>query len=246
MDTRSELYLEAESANWLNRGRSRLLEVLAGQPLPLLCEELDLLELGAGAGQNIAALARFGVVDAVEVSDYFARKLSAHSRLRSLYRDPIPQLIVDRRYNVICALDVLEHVQNDGLAVDWVFDHLIPGGIFIATVPAYQWLFTDHDRANCHYRRYTRTGFAELVARRLRIRKAAYFNTILFPAALASRVAWQLKRSFFGAAGKQSSNLPAQMDTVFGKILLWEAIRISKGASPPFGLSVVCVAQRGA
>jgi hypothetical protein len=144
-------------------------------------------------------------------------------------------------------MDVLEHIEDDAGAVDWIFDHLIEGGVFIGTVPAYQWLFSDHDRANEHYRRYTQARVQQLICRRLKLRRSGYFNAVLFPIALAGRAAWQAKRKISrktAAEGKQSSELPAAVDSLFRKILSWEAQRISRGATPPFGLSVFCVAER--
>ena len=57
---------------------------------------------------------------------------------------------------------MIEHIQNDKAAVDWIYDHLKDGGLVIATVPAYQWFFSDHDRVLGHFRRYTTSNFEEL------------------------------------------------------------------------------------
>lgn len=247
MDESSQKRLASEWENWLNRGRSRLLRDLLIAYRPMDRTRLAILELGAGAGQNTKVLSKFGAVDAVEVSSYFADRLATLPTVRNLYREPIPNLTLERRYDVLCAMDVLEHIEDEAAAMDWIFDHLADGGVFIATVPAYQWLFSDHDRANHHCRRYTQSTLSQAVAGRLRLRRVGYFNSVLFPVALVGRAAWQAKRTILGKApaeGKQSSRLPAPIDNVFRNILFWEAKRISKGASPRFGLSVFCVAER--
>lgn len=246
MEMSSQLRLETEAENWLNRGRTKLLELLLRAERPADAGRLDILELGAGAGQNTKILSKSGTVDAVEVSPLFARRLKTLSEIRTVFQEPIPELFLERKYDVICALDVLEHIEDDSGAVDWIADHLSERGLFIGTVPAYQWLFSDHDRANQHYRRYTSKGLGDLIGRRLKLNRLGYFNMTLFPVALVGRASWQLKRRLVSKtqAGKQPSDLPELIDHLFGRILLWEAKQASQGAKFPFGLSAFCVAYR--
>ena len=236
-----------EAGNWLGRGRAALLRTLLDAHLPKAVDRYRLLEVGAGFGANVDTLARYGSVDVIEVSDYLADLLDEHPRVANLHRTPIPELSLDTTYDVAIAWDVLEHIERDDLAVDWIFDHLEPGGLFIAVVPAYQWLFSDHDRAIHHYRRYSEPELVRLIGRRMHVRHKSYFNTVLFPAAVASRGLWQLRRRLAGTSGqpeKQSSAAGGRLDAWFGQVLEAEARRLGAGARAPFGLSVACVAQR--
>jgi SAM-dependent methyltransferase len=246
MEETSQRQLEAEATTWLHVGRRRLLEELVRAYLSKQSGEIEVLELGAGAGQNLSVLAQFGRVDANEVSDYFAEILSIHPHLRRLYRDPIPVQQIDGQYDLIVAMDVLEHIEDDRSAMQWICNHLRPGGIFVACVPAYQWLFGDHDRAVHHFRRYTRTSLTSIVAGVLRVRQAGYFNTSLFPMAVVGRGAWQIMRRISRSPSgvKQSSTMPQMINRIFASILVSEAVRIGQGASPNFGLSVFCVGER--
>jgi len=246
MEMSSQLCLKTEADNWLNRGRAKLLELLIRVELQANASPLEILELGAGAGQNAKILSKFGSVDVVEASPFFAKLLSDLPEVRTVFEEPIPELALKRKYDLVCALDVLEHIEDDLGAVDWISDHLSERGLFIGTVPAYQWLFSDHDRANQHYRRYTSKGLGDLIGRRLKLKQQGYFNMTLFPVALVGRVSWQLKRSFLARAenGKQSSDLSEVVDRLFGRILCWEAKRTSQGWRFPFGLSAFCVAYR--
>lgn len=248
MERSSEQLFTEEAGNWLSRGRSELLAQLLAAHLPPADQGRRLLEIGAGFGENVPALARFGQVDVVEISDLLAARLQDHPQVDRLYREPIPTLTLSDRYHTIVAWDVLEHIDRDDLAVDWVSEHLVPGGLFLAAVPAYSWLFSDHDRAIHHYRRYTAPQLTRLLtSAQLRLCQSGYFNTVLFPAAVTSRFLWQLRRRLRGEAGvpaKQSSAANDRFDRVFGRILEFEARRIGSGSRLPFGLTAVCAARR--
>src|SRR5690606_23374527 len=112
----------------------------------------------------------------------------------------------ERRYDVVCALDVIEHLPDDREAAAWMCGLLRPGGLLIVTVPAYQWLFSDHDRALGHYRRYTRPRLVATLPFGMDVATSAYFTHFAFPLAVAARALWSLKRVFAGPVpAKQSS-----------------------------------------
>jgi SAM-dependent methyltransferase len=246
MEPSSQRQFTQESANWLGRGRAHLLAGILRRYLRTSRSRPTLLDIGAGYGQNVDVLARFGTVDAVEVSDFFAEELRKLSSLRVIYQDPIPELQVSQVYDAIVAFDVLEHIERDDLAIHWVYDHLAPGGIFIGSVPAYQWLFSDHDRALHHFRRYTLRQLSSVVGQRLEVCEGTYFNTVLFPVAVSARLGWQLRRRVSGTSTpqKQSSSTSNRLEPIFEHVLRWEGDRINGGKRAPFGLSAVCVARR--
>lgn len=254
MDPESQRQHTAEADDWLHRGRARLLDGLLRRSLTGprtsghdLADQRRLLEIGPGAGGNLHVLHQFGAVDVVEASDTFVELLRTRPQIRTIHHGGLPDVQVDATYDAIVAFDVLEHIERDDLALDWIAGHLRPGGVFIASVPAYQWLFSDHDRAIHHYRRYTRRGLERLLDTRLRVAWSSYFNTTLFPLAVASRLVWQGRRRLSGQAGqpgKQSSATSPGLDRMFARILAVEAARLARGARAPFGLSAVCVAWR--
>ena len=232
-----------EAADWLKRGRTRLLGELVRRYRPH-AGPLESLEVGAGVGQNLAALAVFGPVDASEVHPLGRTAIATTGLVRTLYTDPLP-FALDRSYDVVCALDVVEHIEDDRAALAWVSDHLRPGGIFVATVPAYSWLFSDHDRALQHFRRYTRTSFTAALPAGLRVRTAGYFNHLLFPFAVAARGAFSLGRWLRpGRGGKQASPKAGPVALALAAVLEAELGLIERGYRPAWGLSVFCVAER--
>lgn len=72
----------------------------------------------------------------------------------------------DRRFDLILLCDVIEHVEDDvGLLSQLRGDHLAPDGLVMVTVPAFQALFSDHDRFLRHHRRYTLSGLRDVIGR---------------------------------------------------------------------------------
>jgi SAM-dependent methyltransferase len=77
-----------------------------------------------------------------------------------------PRSLVGRRFDLILLCDVIEHVEDDvGLLNQLRGDHLVPDGLVMVTVPAFQALFSDHDRFLRHHRRYTLSGLRDVLGR---------------------------------------------------------------------------------
>jgi SAM-dependent methyltransferase len=236
--------LYAEENTWLNRGRKELV-------MGILRREIggpgkDLLDVGAGSGFHIPALATYGEVDAVEVCEPAVLALRHRGGLRNLYTESMP-FPLEHRYDYVQCLDVLGAIKDDLRAMNWLCSLLKPGGTLFVTVPAYQWLFSFHDVAVNHLRRYSRTSLTDLVPKGFSVLQSGYFNTSLFPLAVATRLlAATMRRLKPGSAEdlKQSSHLSPSLDRLFGAIIVREAARIIAGAEPVVGLAAFCLLRR--
>ena len=191
MDEASYQAYREESGDWLKSARSELLRDLivryGGRG-----ENRRVLEVGAGVGQNIPVLATFGDVDAVEIDPVGRSEIEKQAIVSNLYAQSIP-FDLDARYDIVCALDVIEHIEDAKAATAWMSAVLKPGGLLVLMVPAYQWLFSDHDRVLRHFRRYTRKRLQADLPDDVSTLELAYFTHLLFPLAVASRWAWQVK-----------------------------------------------------
>ena len=84
--------------------------------------------------------------------------------------------------DAVLLLDVLEHLDDDVAALVTARRALRPSGLLVITVPAYRWLWSGHDVALGHRRRYTARELSRVVERaELAVVHASYFNTLLFP-----------------------------------------------------------------
>lgn len=109
--------------------------------------------------------------------------------VKNLYSGYLPDNMPSlEHYDAVFSLDVVEHVENDIAAVAKLSTYVKNDGYLITTVPAYQWLWSAHDEANQHFRRYTLNSYLKLFKNTdLEIVYASYFNTLLFPLAAISR-----------------------------------------------------------
>ena len=93
-------------------------------------------------------------------------------------------------FDVVLLTDVLEHIENDTASARTALKLLRPGGIVVATVPAYQWLYSPRDAQHHHFRRYSKQQFAKLwKAGDAQTLLLSHYNTLLFPPAATVRIA---------------------------------------------------------
>ena len=199
-----------------------------------------ILEIGCGTGHNLGMLSEFGSVDGLEVDDE-ARGLAEQRHRRAILSAPLPGLagVKRRTYDLIAALDVIEHVEDDSAALAAIAGRLKPGGKLLMTVPAHQWMWSAHDTANHHKRRYSRKGLGALVeSSPLRLDKIGYFNSLLFPLAVAARGVGKL----IGRDDGDDKLPPKPLNALFEKVFEAEAYAVGRLPLPP-GLSLFAIAS---
>ena len=128
---------------------------------------LKICELGCGTGGNLTSAAWKHEVVGVECSElaltYARRKLGSRVRAGSL---PDGVDLPAGTFDVVLLADVLEHIDDDERSAQAAIRLLKPNGIVIATVPAYQWLYSPRDARHQHYRRYSKQQFRAYGPRR--------------------------------------------------------------------------------
>lgn len=206
---------EQDQVHWWYVARRRILADLIGREVALP-EGARILEIGCGTGHNFEMLRGFGRLDALEV-DGEARALASRRLGHAVGDAPLPALtgVPDRSYHLIALLDVLEHVDGDRAALESIAAKLAPGGRILITVPAYQWMWSAHDVAHHHKRRYSRRRLRKVAeAAGLKVCRIGYFNSLLFPLAAAVRVAGKV----IGRKESDDKVPPAPLNRLFEKI----------------------------
>lgn len=231
---------EVEDTYWWHVGRRSIIgHQLHALPLP---DQPRILNIGCGTGGMITILEQYGEVTNADVAhvaiDYCRRR--GYERLVHVEGSRLP--FEDGSFDIVVATDVLEHIKDEVATLDEWNRVLKPGGIALLTVPAYQWLWSEHDESLHHFRRYT----ASQVHRRLNdagfdVVRRSYVITFSFPLVVAFRLLTGL--SSRRTPGSSYVILPRAINWLFTSFLRIEA-RIVERVSLPFGTSVLAVGRK--
>ena len=230
-------HAENDREHWWFRGRLAVLCAVLQRRLPP--GRLRLVEFGCGTGNVLEALRPFGDPTGIEVDD----TLRAIARARGLdvragaLPDRVP--IDPGTADVVLMLDVLEHLDAESAGLGAARKILVPGGLLVVTVPAYQWLWSAHDVHLGHRRRYTRARLRGAVeGAGLVVERVSYFNAALFPAVAAVRCAQRLARR----DGHDLQRPAPAVNRALAAVFALERHVVSR-VDMPFGSSLLLVAR---
>jgi SAM-dependent methyltransferase len=202
-----------------------------------------ILELGCGTGHNLDTLGAFGWVEATELDDQ-ARELAAERLGRPVEKVALPDLgkYADESFDLVALLDVLEHVPDDKGSLAAIFTKLKPGGAVLLTVPANPWMWSAHDVAHHHHRRYRKSEIRALArGAGYEVQLLSPFNTLLFPLIAGVRAINKVRGHDSADDSLPARPLNRMLNTIFGS----EAGLI--GRVPfPFGVSLMAILRRPA
>jgi SAM-dependent methyltransferase len=150
-------------------------------------------------------------------------------------------------FDIVCAFDVLEHLEDDMGALRQWFDLLKPGGHLFLSVPAYNYLWDAQDDLANHKRRYLLGQLRGRLRRsRFAVGKLTYFNTLLFPMVLGVRMlrkAQKVVRPRTMSASDFSLTRPGRVNDLLLQVFISE-LRLLDKINFPFGGSIFCIARR--
>lgn len=235
-----ELY-DLEKKHWWFIGKRKIVVSLMRKYLAYDASN-KILDAGCGSGLMLNDLKEFGQVYGMDYSKEAIKfsKLVFDGEVKQGY---MPENIpYDKNYfNGIIALDVLEHVEKDGLAIKALNEHLTHNGICIITVPAYMSLWSNHDVVHEHKRRYTLSELKEKLSNAdFKIEKISYYNSILFIPIFIVRKIHRLLKIDSGSDAEMPNKF---INFILGKLFLFER-HILKVFNMPFGVSVIAVVRR--
>ncbi len=196
------------------------------------------LEIGAGSGSLLSALAPFGKPVAVDMSE--AAIVACQSKgIKETYLAKFEDFTTDKKFGVIIAADIIEHIENDREAIAKIKNLLEPGGICIIHVPAFQFLYSYWDKRMGHYRRYSLPAIKNLLTSAgFDIELATYRLEFFMPlVALFRKITKPSEKSDFDQI--------SFMNGIFLTISRLELFFINNlSINMPFGLSVLLIARK--
>jgi len=235
---------ELADTHWWYRSRTALVEGLMRRK-GIGLQGRRVLEVGCGCGGNISFL---GGTDAVatDLSADCLRRAGRRGLNQLLRADAASLPFTDGAFDVVLALDVLEHIRDDAACVREVARVLKPAGVLLATVPALPALWSVHDEAFHHERRYSAGGLRHLLRENgFEPMELCYWSSPLLPFVfvlrkLRSAIGRQPPRSDFFLA-----ELPG-LSAICGALQSLERLSILKyHLRPPLGVSLIACSIRG-
>ena len=231
-----------EESHWWHIGRRRII----GSFVKEICDQVKdrrahILDVGCGTGANLVLLSEFGEAEGVDVSPdalAFCRERGLDN-VRLGAAEALPY--EDNEFDLVTALDVVEHIDDDVAGLREMRRVLRPGGRVLLFVPTFMFLWGLQDEVSHHRRRYRLNELRQAVtAAGFEVERTTYANITFFLPILLGRKFMRLT----GIRTETENNINiSALNRVFGTILGAERHWL-RYLNIPFGVSGLCVARR--
>lgn len=235
---------QVEDDYWWYRGLRALVQSVLARYAP---RGAMILDAGCGTGANLQMLQSYGHAIGIDISEQAiafcrARGIPPDRAFRaSLNELPFP----DRLFDLVVSFDVICNIPDDVAAFTEIGRVLKPGGRLVTQLPAYQWLWSTHDVAVGHQRRYSSRELRSKVSRAgLEIERITHTNVIFLPLVIARRFA---QRPHLNGERAVSSDLATPLPRVLNESLGAIAVAEMRALAQmdfPVGVSVLVVAKK--
>ncbi|NCF74084.1 MAG: methyltransferase domain-containing protein [Gammaproteobacteria bacterium] len=236
---------ELEDKHWWFLGRRRIVEAVIGRLR--LKPGTRILDAGCGTGGNLPMLQQFGQVTGAEYDPQaaeIARKRQVAEIIQAGLPDELP--FEKDQFHLVTLLDVLEHIDDDHASLVALGQLIRPGGYLVLTVPAYKFLWGEHDIEHHHKRRYRAAELrSQLQNAGMQLQWLSYYNSWLFPFVAAVRLLRKLKplTKERSAVGRELELPPAPINWFLKSLFASERHWLGK-VPVPFGVSLIAVARK--
>lgn len=205
-------------------------------------ENVSILDVGCGTGTELELISGFGDLTALDVNEK-ALEIAKEKGYKTTMLNIENCDLEKNYYNIVCSFDVLEHLNNDYLALKNIYSSIKEDGFFLFSVPAHPSIFSQHDIALEHKRRYTKKelrtklgdeGFGNI--------ELYYWNSFLFPMIYSLRMFKKifLKNIKLGSEAKQRNKF---INKILFLILKFEATNLFRKRGLP-GISIYGIARK--
>lgn len=243
-----ERMYELEDNYWWFQGRMRMITTILDTYMKETPRPGRVLDVGCGTGLMLSKLKHWEPtgLDFSHLAMNFCRKRGIE---HLMIGDVVKLPVADESVDLVLALDLIEHIERDDLMIQEFRRVLRPGGYLMATVPAHQFLWSDHDIALHHYRRYSYKSLRKLLdSAGLEPVKYTYgISFTYYPIVLFRMLqkAWQRSTGVKGPARPRAHLIPLPwfINTPFIKMLHLEAWLL-RYINLPQGVSLMTLCRK--
>lgn len=235
---------EIEDGYWWYQGLRVLLRDLLARYAP---RDARILDAGCGTGANLQMMQAYGCaigVDLAEPAIHFCRARGIPPE-RALVASITDLPFSANHFDLAVSFDVICNIADDVGTFAEIARVLKPGARFIVQLPAYQWLWSAHDVAVGHQRRYTaRMTRAKLAQAGFQVERILHINTLFLPFVAIERLI--RRRALNNGHVVQSDlqmNLPRLVNASLATLYRAEA-RVAARVDLPIGLSIIAIARK--
>lgn len=199
------------------------------------------LDIGCGTGMFLKVLASYGSVFGVDISAqalaYCREKVAADLTLATGDQLPFP----DDSFSFVSLLDIIEHADDDLSVLKEAYRVCMPGGVVLVTVPAFRFLWSSHDVAHHHKRRYRLPELRRIaVESGFTVERITYTNFFIFLPVLFKRTLFPTR---VNGAESDLVETPALLNRMLLSLYRFEAFYLGK-ANFPWGVSLLMLIRK--
>jgi SAM-dependent methyltransferase len=236
-----EVMFDVEDDHWWFVGRRAIVFAQIEGALKPSPDSRRILDIGCGTGATLDHLKRLGEVQGIDLSQIplsFSRR-RGHHRVLCASATELP--FENDSFELITALDVIEHLDDDIKGLGEIRRVLKPSAPAIIFVPAFQALWGPNDDQSGHKRRYRIDQLRSSVeAAGLRVERISYANIAMFlPILVGRRVLTYLGRNEQAENRINHPLINKMLSHIFSSEANW-----LRRHSLPFGVSIICVARK--
>ncbi|MEK7590059.1 MAG: class I SAM-dependent methyltransferase [Patescibacteria group bacterium] len=240
-DIHYKIIHDTELINWWYKVRRKIIHDLIKKYGYIENKNIKILDAGCGVGTLLKELEKYGNVSGLDFSEiavnFCKEKNIKNVSIGNITKLPFP----DNTFDIVLALDVVEHVEDDLSAMREIYRVMKGDGVAIITVPAFKFLWGITDEMSNHHRRYTISELkTKIKSSGLSIVRSSYFNTFLFiPIALVRCFV----RLFNIRIMSENETGNGAVNTILYKIFYAESIFL-KYINFPFGVSAFVICKK--